>query len=321
MPVTVHFATNRRVAGDATDWRSYTADTVSPSDPQALTYATAFVNDANLTADTAGAVMQIVDVQQGGFSESAIGDLSQPGRNLLVFIHGFDNTFEDALTRSAYNQQWIAASGLPAADTTVVAFSWPSLGKLLSFPILWGDYQRDQTVAGQSGAHLMRFFANLLPLLTAARATGARTTLLAHSMGNWALQGAIEAWFANGQGDAEIFDEVILAAADERYDTFGFPMDGRLSGLHKLARRISVYFNNGDAVLALSAAVNLGARRLGQDGPLDKANTAKFPPGEYRMFDCSNIKDYDVGFLSSHQYYRSSPTVRADIAAVIGGGA
>src|ERR1051326_1721302 len=127
------------------------------------------------------------------------------------------------IPRAAFNREWFAASRAAAADTTVVPFSWPSLGNLISFPLPWEDYQKDQIMAGQSGLHLMSFFANLQPLLTRARANRNRIFLLAHSMGNYALQAAVQSWFTHGNGGAILFDEAILAAADERYDTFDLP--------------------------------------------------------------------------------------------------
>ena len=319
MLTTVYFATNRRLEGPATDWTSYTTNIVAPSDPNAITYATAFVDNTNLTADTTGAIQTIENVSTGRFSQSAMDDLSNPGRNLLVFIHGFDNSFEAAITRAAFNREWFAASGVAAANTTVVAFSWPSLGRLLDLPLPWGDYLHDQTMAGQSGLHLTSFFANLQPLLTRARANGSRIFLLTHSMGNYALQATVQSWFAHGNGDAALFDETILAAADERYDSFDFPEPGRLSALHRLTQHISIYFSRMDNVLALSMAINLGAKRLGQDGPHDRYNTSKFPPAQYRIVDCSGFGDYDFNFASSHQYYRRSPGVRTDIAQVMNG--
>jgi esterase/lipase superfamily enzyme len=321
MLTTVYFATNRALDGEPEDWTSYGTSIVAPSDPSATTYAVAFVDNTNLSADTTGAIQQIQNVQQGGFSQSMIDDLSSPGRNLLVFIHGFDNSFENAITRAAFNREWLAQSGLPGADTAVLAFSWPSLGRLLDLPLPWGDYQRDQIMAGQSALHLMTFFANLEPIVRQARAAGSRVFLLAHSMGNWALQAAVESWFSHGNGDVPLFDEAFLAAADERYDSFDFPEPGRLSALHRLATRISIYFGAVDAVLAVSMAINLGAKRLGQEGPHDRANTAKFPPTQYRMIDCTGFRDYAFDFASSHQYYRRSPGVRADIAGVMNGGA
>ena len=169
MPTTVHFATNRLLTGPADTPASYGDDIVTPSSPTEVTYGTAFVQDAGLTADTVGAITSIQNTTQGGFSQSAIDDLSDPGRNLLIFIHGFDNSFENAITRAAFNQQWLAASGVPAAETSVVAFSWPSLGRLLAFPLPLQPYWSDQTAAGQSGLHISAFFANLPDSPAAAR--------------------------------------------------------------------------------------------------------------------------------------------------------
>ena len=71
-----------------------------------------------------------------------------------------DNTFEDGIMRAAFNREFLAASGQPSTDTTVIAFSWPSLGQIVSFPVLDADYRHDQFMATQSGLHLMTFFAN-----------------------------------------------------------------------------------------------------------------------------------------------------------------
>ena len=321
MLTTVYFATNRALTGPADDWTSYGTDIVAPSDPTAITYATAFVDNTDLTADTLGAIKQIENVSTGRFSQAAIDDLSNPGRNLLVFIHGFDNSFENGITRAAFNREWFAQSGVAAADTSVVAFSWPSLGQLISFPLPWDDYKKDQTMAGQSGPHIMSFLANLQPILGQAQAAGSRVFLLVHSMGNWALQAAVESWFSHGNGDATLFDEAILAAADERYDTFDFPEPGRLSSLYRLASRISIYFSDADQVLKVSELINLGTERLGQDGPDNRHDTGRFPPAQYRMVDCTGFTDYDRTFEYSHQYYRRSPGVRADIAQMMEGGA
>src|SRR5260370_676676 len=67
MLTTVYFATNRALTGAPEDWRSYGAGIVAPSDPAAITYATAFVDNTNLTADKTGAITAIQNVQRGGF--------------------------------------------------------------------------------------------------------------------------------------------------------------------------------------------------------------------------------------------------------------
>jgi esterase/lipase superfamily enzyme len=321
MPTTVYFATNRVVTNAADAVKGYEATMVPPSSPQAITYGTAFVDGVNVTTGATGVVSQINNVVQGQFSQQAIDDLSAPGRNLLVFIHGFDNSFSDAITRAAFNREWLAAADQPGADTAVVTSSWPSLGKAFSMPIPQKDYLTDQHMAKNSGIHLMAFLANLRPLLTAGRAAGQQATLLAHSMGNLALESGVENWFLHGNGDDPMLDLAVLAAGDCRYDTFDQPAPSGLSGLARLSRRVSIYYSHNDQVLQLSMVVNLGAKRLGQDGPHNRADPAAFPTNVYTMVDCSAYKDFDFNFMSSHQYYRLSPTVRSiivnDMAALV----
>ena len=59
MLTTVYFATNRAMTGPSGDWRSYGADIARPSEPGAITYAAAFVDNTNLTADKTGAIHEI----------------------------------------------------------------------------------------------------------------------------------------------------------------------------------------------------------------------------------------------------------------------
>ncbi len=76
-----------------------------------------------------------------------------------------------------------------------------------------------------------------------------------------------------------------------------------------------IYFSAVDQVLQLSFWVNLGAARLGQKGPDEKADTALFPAEIYSIVDATGFDDYRRTFLTSHQYYRQSPNCRADIAS------
>ena len=314
MPTTVYFASNRVLTGDAGSVASYGPDIQPPSAPQGIVYGTAAVDGIDIATNAQGVVAAIMETSVGRFPANAIDDLSNPGRDLLVFIHGFDNTFSDAVTRAAFNREWLAKSGLPSCDTTVIAFSWPSLGQIVSFPILDADYKRDQNMARLSGLHTMTFFANLEPIVTAARAHGQRCILLAHSMGNLALESAVENWFFHGNGDAKLFDIAILAAGDCVSTAFNQPELARLSGLSHLSRRISIYYSHVDHVLQLSQTVNDGAQRLGQDGPNNRSDQAEFPPAQYRMVDATSFQDYDFNLLSSHQYYRESLLARQQIA-------
>ncbi len=313
MSTTVFFATNRMLTGDPTIAASYGPNIQPPSVSTDMVFGTAFVDGVDIKTNQQGLITSIQNTNKGAFAANVASDLSDAGRNLLVFIHGFDNTFEDAITRAAFNREFLAASGEAGTDTTVLTFSWPSLGKLVSFPVLDADYRHDQKMAMLSGVHLMTFLARIEPLLRTARANRCRTYLLAHSMGNLALQSAVENWFLHGNGNAELFNVTILAAADCGFDTFAQPNLTGLRGLSLLSSRTSIYHSHEDEVLDLSHVLN-GLRRLGQEGPKDRNDENQFPPAIYRMFDASDITDYARNFLTSHQYYRLSPTVRAAIA-------
>ena len=317
---TVYFATNRAALGPPGDWRSYGPDIVSPADAGRITYATAFVEGTDLPTEGSGAITAISNVQMGAFQSGVAQDIIGSGQNILIFLHGFANSFLNSITRAAYNRAWFAASGVPAADTTVIAFGWPSLGQLIAAPphLLPDDYLRDQSQAGRSGFHIASFLGNLQPVLAQIRAQGRRVFLLAHSMGSFALQAAVESWFGHGKPAARLFDEVFLAAGDERYDSFTLPMGARLSRLIEFTPRITVYYSVRDIALYLSFAVNL-VPRLGHEGPVHRTDVALYPPARYRIPDCAQVNDFDLLNPpdASHQYYRRSPKVRADIAAAM----
>jgi esterase/lipase superfamily enzyme len=321
---TVYFATNRVVQGPATDWHSYGAEIVPPTDASRVTYAAAFVEGTDLGVEGSGAITAISHAQLGEFQAGVSQDIVGSGKNILIFIHGFANSFLNAITRAAFNREWFEASGVSAADTTVIAFTWPSLGQLIAAPphLLPDDYLRDQSQATQSGFHIASFFADLQPTFEQIRSQGRRVFLLAHSMGNFALAAAVESWFSHRKPGAILFDEVFLAAADERDDSFELPMGARLSRLPDLTPRISIYYSIRDVALLLSFAVNL-LTRLGHEGPTDKSDIARFPSMRYRIADCAEVNDYNLFDPpdASHQYYRRSRKVRADISAAMGNAA
>lgn len=315
--VQVYFATNR--AADATKPNGFGAQII-PYDQNQIVYAVAEVTVD--TADTgSGTVAAITERTTGRFSDAALAAIVAANRNILVFLHGFDNTFEDSLTRAALNAEWYRQSGEPTADTTVLAFCWPSLGQLIAGgQPLDGAYLRDQQMATDSGFHLEFFLSEIDRVRQAVQAQdpARHAFLLAHSMGNWVLQAAITRWYQAHQPEDDMFDEVILAAADEQADTFAQPSGIRLGHLREIARRISIYTSRHDTLLWLSSAINHNAR-LGHDGPLNKTDPAQFPASLFRIVDCTAVTDYPHPVLSeeSHQYYRLSPTVRTDIAAVM----
>jgi len=320
-PVTsVYFASNRRLVGSPTLRTSFGGDIISGNDGD-VTYAVATVEGIDLKLEGSGTVTAISGVGKGSFLAALAAEIETSAQNILVFLHGFANSFEESIKRAAFNREWFSASGMAAANTLVIAFSWPSLGQLIAAPphLLPHDYLRDQAMAQSSSPYVAAFLRVLQPILTAARQAQRRTFLLAHSMGNYALQGAVQSWFAQGFGRVPLFHEAFLAAADERDDSFAFPPPARLSGLPQLANRISIYHSVRDIAMYLSMAVNL-IERIGFKGPDDRSNTDRFPPDRFRFMNCAEVNDYNLADPpdASHQYYRRSLKVRDDIVATMG---
>lgn len=209
----------------------------------------------------------------------------------------------------------------------MLAFTWPSVGTLFAAPPHFPPeaYGLDQAQAGKSGFHLAYFLNNIdqLRLDFHKKNPAGKIFLLAHSMGNHALQAAVQWWFdLRGSADP-MFDEVILAAADEEDDTFEAKGGAKLSNLPKLTGRISIYHSRKDVAMYLSTTLNLNAR-LGFDGPDDKRDKTQYPDAKFRIVDCTEVKDFDFDNPpdATHQYYRRSKIVRADITTVFddGGG-
>jgi hypothetical protein len=130
----------------------------------------------------------------------------------MVFVHGFNVNFADAVFRTA---QIAADLNFPGAP---ILFSWPSKGVLS--PV---GYTHDETQARWTLPDLRNF------LEMVAEQSGASTIhLLAHSMGNRALTDALcQIGLDAGRRSAAIFNELILTAPDIDADTFTRDSTGR----------------------------------------------------------------------------------------------
>lgn len=154
----------------------------------------------------------------------------QDERYLLVYLHGFQTTFNEAAQRAA-------GIGYQLKVPNTAFFSWPSKGTV-------PGYEADKNSVDASSDELAEF------LITMVRRTGAKKVhVIAHSMGNYALlqamyrpvmQRAIQTGFRFGQ--------IILAAPD--VDKRVFVRDAAL--YTRVADRVTMYASSGDVALTAS---------------------------------------------------------------------
>ena len=226
------------------------------------------------------------------------------GSDTLVFIHGYNVTFHEALASGfALHETYGSARPL-----NVVVFTWPSDGSMM--PLL--AYRDDRTDARLSAPAFARALAKLNDLLNEIGrhdACGGCIHLMCHSMGNYVLRCGIQDVIRTLGGLPRLFDQIFLMAADEDHDAFEH--DYKLKPLPELGRAVHIYFNRGDTALVISDKTKSNPTRLGTSGP--RAPLAV--PGNVDIIDCSEV----VTGLIEHDYYLTDEQVVRDVKAVLAG--
>jgi esterase/lipase superfamily enzyme len=170
-----------------------------------------------------------------------VGDQS----SVVLFIHGFRTTFEDAAIRAAQLQVDLNVSGVMAF------YSWPSVGTVRG-------YVTDMERVRRSVPFLIEFLKGLV-----AESGASRVHVIAHSMGNVGLLEALKEIDRRRGGDCHLFTHVVLAAADiSRGDLEQF------SELYqKLSKKTTAYTCRNDYALWFSSRIRDGEARVGNSSP------------------------------------------------------
>lgn len=187
-------------------------------------------------------LMSLTQMQNAAFYRK-LQDASA-ARDLFVFVHGFNVTFEDAVRRTAQIAYDLPFPGVP------VTYSWPSQGSPKPF-----GYTADEATVEWTERHLKAFLKDLQ-----ARSGAQHIHLLAHSMGNRALTKVLRS-IASEQ-PSPLFSQVILAAPDIDADVFERDI---APAMLRAANRFTLYASSDDQALAASKEVH-GYPRAGQSG-------------------------------------------------------
>lgn len=235
-------------------------------------------------------------------------DMQSSCRDTVVFVHGYNVTFKEALQSAARIHANFTTLN-QGAGVNVLCFSWPSDGSMMP----WFAYSNDRRDAAASGPAFARGILKLRDFmqgLTDQQNCGQKIHLIAHSMGNYVMRHALQEMRAQtGDRLPRIFDQVFLMAADEDDDAFEY--DHKLRLLPRLARHVNVYFNRGDTAMSISDATKGNPDRLGDDGP-----RAPFTvPAKVTQIDCSEV----VTGMIEHSYFLDEPRVVSDMAQVLSG--
>jgi esterase/lipase superfamily enzyme len=192
--------------------------------------------------------------------------------HLSIFVHGYNTSWKDAAWR--YDKLCRDLYDGPNGLGLCVLFTWPSDGSLAA-------YLPDRKDADESAIDFADVLFELYQYQVAVQAASAKdatkachvkTSVVAHSMGNYVLQkGMARAWTrANQPLLVSLFSQLLMVAADVDNDLFasGETVDGSDGdAVANLCYRITALYSGRDPALAASAGLkHFGQRRLGRAG-------------------------------------------------------
>lgn len=207
------------------------------------------------------------------------------GKKMLVFIHGYNMTFEKTARRTA---QIVKDLGF---DGCSVFYSWPSRGKVSGYPV-------DETNVKWSEKNLKQFLGDI-----AVRSGAENIFLMAHSMGNRALTGAFLELIEERPHLKNRFRALLLTAPDIDAEIFRRDM---AESLKQSGALITIYASSRDKALKVSKSIH-GYPRVG-----DAHDIPLIVPG-IETIDASSV---DTSFLG-HSYFNGSRSVLSDMFYIL----
>ncbi|MBB4506151.1 MULTISPECIES: alpha/beta hydrolase [Rhizobium] len=205
-------------------------------------------------------------------------------RRVLVFVHGFNNRYEDAVYRFA---QIVHDSH---ADVAPVVFTWPSRGSIF-------DYNYDKESTNYSRDALEELLTR-----TAANPAVSDITIMAHSMGTWLTVEALRQMAIRNGHVAPKINNVILASPDLDVDVFG----RQFASLGKERPQFTIFVSQDDRALALSRRISGNVDRLGQIDPSAEPYRSKLEAAGITVLDLTKLKGGD---RLNHGKFAESPEV------------
>jgi esterase/lipase superfamily enzyme len=210
------------------------------------------------------------------FTASIAAMAKRTGRSkVLVFVHGFNNRFDDAVYRFAQIVQDSKAPVIP------VLFTWPSRGE-----VRLRAYTYDRESANYSRDAL----ESLLNMLVSYPGI-TEVNLLAHSMGNWVALEALRGRSMRGGQTAsslraDKLKNVMLVAPDVDVDVFRT----QIQRMGAARPRIALFVSQDDQALSLSKNIWGGVARLGDVDPTQEPYRSEFERDGILVFDLTKLQ-------------------------------
>ncbi len=206
------------------------------------------------------------------------------GGHALVFIHGFNNTYEDSVFRLA---QIVHDSGMQA---TPILFTWPSRAQLTGY-----EYDKESTNYSRTALE------QSLRVLAADPAVK-DITILAHSMGTWlAMESLRQMGIRDGHVNAKIHN-VILASPDIDIQVFA----KQFVEMGDPKPKFTIFVSQDDRALAASSFITGNVSRLGAIDPSKEPYRSRLEKAGITAIDLTKVK---TGDSLHHGKFAESPGI------------
>ncbi|MBY5699258.1 alpha/beta hydrolase [Rhizobium leguminosarum] len=206
------------------------------------------------------------------------------GGHALVFIHGFNNKYEDSVFRLA---QIVHDSGMQA---TPILFTWPSRAQLTGY-----EYDKESTNYSRTALE------QSLRVL-AADPDVKDITILAHSMGTWlAMESLRQMGIRDGHVNAKIHN-VILASPDIDIQVFA----KQYVEMGEPKPKFTIFVSQDDRALAASSFITGNVSRLGAIDPSKEPYRSRLEKAGITAIDLTKVKTEDS---LHHGKFAESPEI------------
>jgi esterase/lipase superfamily enzyme len=208
-------------------------------------------------------------------------------RNVLLFVHGYNTRFEEAVYRFA---QIVHDSGAPVVP---VLFTWPSRGTLFEYA-----YDRESATYSRDALEAV------LQAMVKDPNVGS-ISILAHSMGNFVAIEALRQMVIRNRSFSPKITDIMLASPDIDVDVFR----RQIAEIEASDKRppITLFVSQDDRALGISGQLAGNGPRLGAVDPKAEPYRSILEKAHVHVVDLSNVQSDD---LLNHGKFAESDVVK-----------
>ena len=213
-------------------------------------------------------------------------------RDILVFVHGFNTSYDEARSRSAQIVADVRFGGV------AVLFTWPSRSELFGYVS-----DKDSATASRDALQALLHDLGQTPGV-------GKIHVLAHSMGGWLSMEALRQSAIAGDKDlGGHLGQVILASPDIDMDVFASQM-ARIR-----PASVTVFATPNDRALSVSSMIASSRQRVGAIDASKPEDRKEIEALGAKVVDITAYADADR--FISHAVYADSPQVLSEIGSKI----